>query len=185
MALLVASAAWIARPHAQVLRAGASGGRLAAAPRRQQRRVAALPAAASEAFADAAEAVPDAMAGLPPAVLDAMAGPPPVVLDAMAGPPPAAAADAFAAAQAAAESDPTNLVFTALFTIAVAALSVVTLGVAYLSFTSWNDSRMEAADRARFDSSSFRPSGNGSTAPKKAKAAPAKEPEEFKGFGKK
>lgn len=41
---------------------------------------------------------------------------------------------------------------------AVAALTVVTLGVAYLSFTSWNDSRTEAADRARFDSSSFRPS---------------------------
>lgn len=41
---------------------------------------------------------------------------------------------------------------------AVAALSVVTLGVAYLSFTSWNDTRTEAADRARFDSSSFRPS---------------------------
>jgi len=33
---------------------------------------------------------------------------------------------------------------------AVAALSVVTLGVAYLSFTSWQDSRLEAEDRARF-----------------------------------
>ena len=32
---------------------------------------------------------------------------------------------------------------------AVAALTVVTLGVAYLSFTSWMDSRTEADDRRR------------------------------------
>ena len=39
---------------------------------------------------------------------------------------------------------------------AVGALSVVTLGVAYLSYTSWNDSRLEAEDRRRVES--FRPS---------------------------
>lgn len=38
---------------------------------------------------------------------------------------------------------------------AVAALTVVTLGVGYLSFTSWNDSRIENEDRRRVDS--FRP----------------------------
>jgi hypothetical protein len=32
----------------------------------------------------------------------------------------------------------------------------VTLGVAYLSFTSWNDSRIEKEDRRRVES--FRPS---------------------------
>ena len=33
---------------------------------------------------------------------------------------------------------------------------MVTLGVAYLSYTSWNDSRLEAVDRRRVES--FRPS---------------------------
>ena len=40
----------------------------------------------------------------------------------------------------------------------VGALAVVTLGVAYLSFTSWNDGRLEEEDRRRTES--FRPGAN-------------------------
>ncbi|KAI3424818.1 hypothetical protein D9Q98_008204 [Chlorella vulgaris] len=85
--------------------------------------------------------------------------------------------------------DPNELIFTALFTIAIAALTVVTLGVAYLSFTSWNDSRMEAEDRKRIDS--LRPGASAAAAAskkaaaKKAAGEQVKEPDEYKGFGKK
>lgn len=125
MVFQVFGSACIARQQpAQLLRAGAGIGRRAAVAARHQRQhlAAALPAAASEVFTDAVQAVPDVMAGPPSAALDTMAGPPPAALDVMAGPPAAAAmpaaADALAAAQAAAESDPTDFVFTALFTIA-------------------------------------------------------------------
>jgi hypothetical protein len=39
-----------------------------------------------------------------------------------------------------------------LFSVAIVALSVITLGVAYLSFTSWNDSRLEKEDKDRYSS---------------------------------
>ncbi|PSC73689.1 hypothetical protein C2E20_3040 [Micractinium conductrix] len=117
------------------------------------------------------------------ALMDAVQAVPPVAID-------QAAADVFWGAQEAAASDPTDVVFTGLFTIAVAALSVVTLGVAYLSFSSWNDSRLEAADRARFDSSGYGRFKNPDGTPKssgtaKAAAKSSKEEEPFKGFGKK
>lgn len=40
-------------------------------------------------------------------------------------------------------------VITVMFTLAIVALSVVTLGVAYLSLASWNDSRLENEDRLK------------------------------------
>jgi len=42
-------------------------------------------------------------------------------------------------------------VVTAAFSLATLALGAVTLGVAYLSLASWNDSRLEAEERKRAD----------------------------------
>ncbi|MEW5309418.1 MAG: hypothetical protein WDW38_001307 [Sanguina aurantia] len=39
-----------------------------------------------------------------------------------------------------------DLLISIAFTLVVAALSVVTLGVAYLSFSTWNDGRLESED---------------------------------------
>lgn len=60
----------------------------------------------------------------------------------------AAAASADAAAPIYDINDP---VVTAVFTLATAALSVLTLGVAYLSLTGWIDSRNEEAERKRVE----------------------------------
>ncbi|CAG9461916.1 unnamed protein product [Pedinophyceae sp. YPF-701] len=46
---------------------------------------------------------------------------------------------------------PPDPLVTFLFVIAVAALVVVTGGVVYLSFTSWQDQRKEDADRAAYE----------------------------------
>lgn len=100
----------------------------------------------------------------------------------------AAAGEALAAVQkAVAANDQTDLVFTVLFTIAVCALTVVTVGVAYLSFISWNDSRLESEDRSRFDANGLRSSGGNGASPANPKKAgkPAKAAKDSKGFGSK
>ncbi|GAB4821418.1 hypothetical protein N2152v2_008464 [Parachlorella kessleri] len=82
-------------------------------------------------------------------------------------------------------TDPGNVVISILFTTAIAALTVLTLGVAYLSFTSWNDSRLEAEDRKKAGGLSPVASGSrqpGSGSSKKAKKSP-QEAADFKGFG--
>lgn len=53
------------------------------------------------------------------------------------------------AATAAAVLDSNDPVISVLFTAAVVALSIVTVGVAYLSLATWNDSRQESEDRLR------------------------------------
>jgi hypothetical protein len=85
---------------------------------------------------------------------------------------------------------PDDPVVTALFTLATVALSVVTLGVGYLSISSWLDSRQESQDRVKVkssfstntaskdDAAGSRKKGRGSSSKKKK----AKD-EEFKGFG--
>ena len=85
---------------------------------------------------------------------------------------------------------PDDPVVTALFTLATVALSVVTLGVGYLSISSWLDSRQESQDRVKRKSSfssnmeskddapGSKKKGRGSSLKKKK----AKD-EEFKGFG--
>lgn len=67
-------------------------------------------------------------------------------------------------------------VITAVFSVAIVALSVLTLGVAYLSLTSWIDSRNEEAERKRAEaaerSRALNPSQR-SVPRRKAKAADA------------
>lgn len=60
----------------------------------------------------------------------------------------AAAASADATAQIYDVNDP---VVTAAFSLATAALTILTLGVAYLSITGWIDSRNEEAERKRVE----------------------------------
>lgn len=55
---------------------------------------------------------------------------------------------------------PDDPVIGVMFTLAVVSLSIVTLGVAYLSITSWLDSRQEEEDRRK---SGFGPSGGASS----------------------
>ncbi|KAL4537160.1 hypothetical protein Ndes2526B_g04928 [Nannochloris sp. 'desiccata'] len=109
---------------------------------------------------------------------------------------PAWAEDAFTSAIPAATDvagpAPDDPVITVMFSLAVVALSVVTLGVAYLSLSSWNDSRQENEDRLR--TSGKRPGSKKATAvktagssseddePKRKKAGAAATP---KGFGRK
>lgn len=98
------------------------------APYLQQRRQRPAQAAASSAIAALAEAV-DSEGAAADASAQAVA-----------------AADAVAAAFA---DDPINLVIAVLFGGAVLALSIVSLGVAYLSFVSWTDGTTEKQDRQR------------------------------------
>lgn len=70
----------------------------------------------------------------------------------------AAAADAAAASVSAAAADAAAPIYnvddpvvTAVFSLATVALTVLTLGVAYLSITSWIDSRNEEAERKKME----------------------------------
>jgi hypothetical protein len=67
-------------------------------------------------------------------------------------------------------------VISTLFSVAIVALSVITLGVAYLSFTSWNDSRLEKEDKERYSSQQ-------TIAGKPKKKLTAKPTPSTKGFG--
>lgn len=92
-----------------------------------------------------------------------------------------------AAVQAAGDltNSPENIVISILFTTAIAALTVVTLGVGYLSYTSWMDSRTEAEDRKK--AGGLSPIASGMSAGDQARKA-KKQPQEAasaKGFGKK
>jgi hypothetical protein len=117
------------------------------------------------------------------------------------------AADAVATASTAAASAPApdDPVVGAMFTLAVVALSVLTLGVAYLSISSFLDQRQEEEDRKKagfgpskaareasgmssrssngsdFDTSAFQPGSSSSSKGSKRKA-PKKKSD--KGFGK-
>lgn len=76
---------------------------------------------------------------------------------------------------------PDDPVVSVLFVVATIALSVVTLGVAYLSFDSWQSSRQESQDRLRSDRvvTSDGSMKKDKTAAKKGSPAPATS----KGFG--
>ena len=85
---------------------------------------------------------------------------------------------------------PDDPVVTALFTLATVALSVVTLGVGYLSILSWLDSRQESQDRVKGKSSFSSNTASKDDAPggkKKGRGSSSKKKkakdEEFKGFG--
>lgn len=83
---------------------------------------------------------------------------------------------------------PDDPVVTALFTLATVALSVVTLGVGYLSILSWLDSRQESQDRVKGKSSfTSNASSSKDDAPGKKKkgrgSSKKAKDEEFKGFG--
>lgn len=84
---------------------------------------------------------------------------------------------------------PDDPAVTALFTLATVALTVVTLGVGYLSLMSWLDSRQESEDRVKRQSSfASNTSSSKEDAPgkkKKGRGSSSKKAkdEEFKGFG--
>lgn len=82
----------------------------------------------------------------------------------------------------------TDPVIGVLFTLAVAALSVITLGVAYLSLVTFLDGQKEEEDRKSIDAPrrSPTPYGSGSAKPSAAAASGKKDPQAAstpKGFG--